>query len=202
MSIFYNTMYRSRRELVDFAFLFFLISFVMAMCGYVIFGYGASHTHFETLSMSFFTTLGIALGHVDYEAIVGSTFGLEKAQANMFYWILLIVMFLMLNILLSIILDAFEKNQDDRRQIDKPFVQVVAINPISKMLKRLPISKMLKRLSCCKNNKMQTHMTNKNNMKTTYHNLTTQRQSNIKARPNYDAKRGRPPKEIVNSFVK
>eukprot|EP00942_MAST-04A_sp_MAST-4A-sp1_P014266 g14266.t1 len=46
-------------------------------------------------------------------------------------------MFLLLNILLAIILDAFEKNQDDRRQIDEPFVELVVVRPIRYVTKKL-----------------------------------------------------------------
>ena len=85
MSIFYNTIKRSARELYDFALLFFLVTFVMSMCGYIIFGHGASHPLFETLSISIGTTLGIAFGHIDHDTIIGGIFGIDLFMANLFY---------------------------------------------------------------------------------------------------------------------
>ena len=123
-------MAKSGRELKDFFLLFFVVTVVMAMCGFAIFGYGASHPNFASFEKSFYTTLGIAFGHVDHETVVGESFGLDKGKANFFYWVLMFVMFLMLNIALAIILDAFEKNQDDRRSMDKPFIELFTLQPI------------------------------------------------------------------------
>ena len=136
MSIFYNTLRKSWRELKDFLTLFFFISFLMALCGFVIFGYGASHPDFASFGGSLFTTFGIAFGHVDRETVVGQTFGLDPFLAEVFYWILMLVMFLMLNILLAIIIDAFDKNQDDRRTVDKPLYALVATQPIRNVFRK------------------------------------------------------------------
>jgi hypothetical protein len=144
MSVFYNTIVRSASELYDFAVLFFLVTVVMGMCGYIVFGYGTSHPLFDSITMSIGTSLGIAFGHISHDDVISENkFGINLMIANGFYWVLLIIMFLMFNILLAIILDAFEKTKDDRRQIDAPFVEIIAKASVRK----------LRKLFCCKKDK-------------------------------------------------
>jgi len=109
-----------------------------------VFGIGAAHPQFESVGRSLATTLGIAFGHYDYDSVVGQTFGLDRFFSNTFYWVLNVFMFLMLNILLAIILDAFEKNQDDRKQIDRPFIHLV----YKKLLR--PVRQLYEKIPCCR----------------------------------------------------
>ena len=121
-----------------------MISYCLSICGYIVFGIGAAHPQFDSVGRSLATTLGIAFGHYDYDSVVGQTFGLDRLYSNTFYWVLNVFMFLMLNILLAIILDAFEKNQDDRKQIDQPFIHLV-----TKKLIR-PVYQCYEKIHCCR----------------------------------------------------
>ena len=86
MSIFYNTIYRSSRELLDFLVLFMMISYCLSMCGYIVFGVGAAHPQFDSVGRSLATTLGIAFGHYEYDSVVGQTFGLDTRWRDMLVW--------------------------------------------------------------------------------------------------------------------
>lgn len=63
----------------------------------------------------------------------------------------------MLNILLAIILDAFEKNQDNRKQIDKPFIQLITGKAIIK-----PASQCYKKICCCCSRKSKKNLVEEN----------------------------------------
>eukprot|EP00942_MAST-04A_sp_MAST-4A-sp1_P013754 g13754.t1 len=118
-----------------------------ADCVFAILSLGACIcTIIYCLIQSYSTTLGIALGSVDRETVLGNMFGLHSWLAETFYWVVFIVMFLMLNLLLAIILDAFEKNQDDRRSIDKPLIELFVSQPINYIMKKALFCS-----SCCKN---------------------------------------------------
>ena len=141
LSIFYNTLLRASKELFDFLVLFVLIIVIVSLCGHVTFGVIAADYHFAQFDRAVSTTLGIAFGHYDYDTIVGAMFGLDSKLGAMFYWTLNIVMFLMLNILMAIILDAFEKNQDDRKHIDEAFLKLLAFRQPQRLARRFCCSR-------------------------------------------------------------